>query len=234
MKPAAVALAALAAGQALPSATAIAPLRAAVAPGLAGRAEGRHIALTFDDGPDPRSTPAFLDLLAQEGRRATFFLLGSQAADHPDLVRRIVADGHEVALHGWIHRCVLAIPPGTLTRQLRAGRSLLEDLTGQRVEHYRPPYGVLGTEALIACRRLGLTPVLWTAWGREWEWGATADTVVTTATRRLRPGGTLLLHDTDLHAPHGDWRRTHEATRRLLRGDLATAEVGPLREHRAA
>jgi peptidoglycan/xylan/chitin deacetylase (PgdA/CDA1 family) len=214
-----------------PALTAIGPLRRRCAPRLAGVGPGPHIALTFDDGPDPASTPAFLDLLAEHRRTATFFVLGAQAVAHPALIRRIADEGHELAIHGWTHRCTLAVPPGRLTRELWAARPEVEDISGTAIVRYRPPYGVLGGEAALACRVLGLTPVLWTAWGREWERAATPATIVATIQRTLRPGGTILLHDTDLHAPHGDWRRTLAATERLLTGPLRTADLGPLRDH---
>lgn len=90
---------------------------------------------------------------------------------------------------------------------------------------------MLSTEALLACRTLALSPVLWTAWGREWERLATPATVVATVQRTLRPGGTILLHDTDRHAPYGDWHRTLDATAHLLAGPLDNITVGPLRDH---
>lgn len=67
-------------------------------PGLAGAGAADHVALTFDDGPDPRSTPRFLDELARLGCRATFFVLGEMLERHPALGRRVVADGHEIAV----------------------------------------------------------------------------------------------------------------------------------------
>ncbi|ABL81064.1 MULTISPECIES: polysaccharide deacetylase family protein [unclassified Nocardioides] len=214
-----------------PAVTAIGPLRQRWMRRLSGISSRPHIALTFDDGPDPVSTPAFLELLAERQRQATFFVLGSQAVAHPALVQRIIQEGHELAIHGWIHRCTLTVPPARLTRELRDAQRAVEDITNTAVSWYRPPYGVLNTEALLACRNLDLTPVLWTAWGREWERSATPTTIVATVTRTLRPGGTILLHDTDLHAPHGDWRHTLHATERLLGGPLASAAVGPLRDH---
>ena len=151
-----------------PSVTAVGPLRRHLAPRLAGTARGDHIALTFDDGPDPASTPAFLDLLGRHDTRATFFVLGAQARATPALVRRIAEEGHELAVHGWTHRCTLAMAPTRLARSLRDARTCVEDLAGASVSWYRPPYGVLSTEAVLACRALGLTPVLWTSWGRDW------------------------------------------------------------------
>lgn len=216
---------------AAPALTAIGPLRRRVTPNLAGAAPGPHIALTFDDGPDPVSTPTFLELLANHQRKATFFILGSQAVENPALVRQIHGDEHELAIHGWTHRCVLATPPTRLVQEIRDTKETVEDITGAALTWYRPPYGVLSAEALYACRTLDLTPVLWTAWGREWERAAAPARIVATIQRTLRPGGTILLHDTDLHAPHGDWKRILDATSGLLAGALKTATVGPLRDH---
>lgn len=213
-----------------PAVTAIGPVRRRLAPRLSGTGSCHHIALTYDDGPDPASTPAFLDLLARYGRRATFFVLGDQARHSPALLRRMVDEGHEVAVHGWNHRCAVAVPPARLGRQLRDARALVEDTTGVPVRWYRPPYGVLSTGAVLACRDLGLTPVLWTAWGRDWERSATPARIVTTVLSTLRQGGTVLLHDTDLHA-RGDWHGTYDATADLLAGPLRSASVGPLSDH---
>ncbi len=222
---AALAGSAVVATTAAPAVTAVGPLRRRLAPGLAGTWAGDRIALTFDDGPDAASTPAFLDLLARHGRRATFFVLGEQARSEGALVRRMAAEGHEVAVHGWSHRCTLALRPGDTAPALRRATEVVEDLTGAAVRWYRPPYGVLSTPTLLACRGLGLRPLLWTAWGRDWERSATPERVVASVLRTLRPGGTILLHDTDLHA-RGDWHTTYAATDRLLSGPLRELEVG--------
>lgn len=215
-----------------PAAMSLTPLRRRVAPGLTGIGVAPHIALTYDDGPDPESTPYFLDLLAGHGRRATFFVLGKYAARHPELVDRIAREGHELAVHGWDHRCVVTKRPGRLHRELRDTAELLTGLTGDPVRWYRPPYGVLSTEALAAARAAGLRTVLWTAWGRDWEARATPARIVATAERRLAPGGTLLLHDTDRTSAPGSWERTLAASVTLLdRWDRDRAVVGPLRDH---
>ncbi len=226
------AVGALAASGALaaPAVTAITPLRRRLWPRLAGTSDQQHIALTFDDGPDPASTPAFLDLLARFDRRATFFVLGSQARAAPEVLERMVAEGHEVALHGWTHRSTPLVPPTRVAQQLRDAAHVVQDITAAAPTWYRPPYGVMSTEALLACRSLDLTPVLWTAWGRDWERSATPARVVATLLRTLRPGGTILLHDTARHS-RGDWRGTFEATAELLSGPLRRAAVGPLRDH---
>jgi peptidoglycan/xylan/chitin deacetylase (PgdA/CDA1 family) len=201
-------------------------------PLLAGVSPRRHIALTFDDGPDRRSTPLFLDLLADRGVTATFFLLAAHAEREPALVREMVAAGHELAVHGWEHDCLAFRSPGGLARDLLRGRKVIEDEGGTEARWYRPPYGVMTGEGLYAARRAGLRTVLWSSWGEDWSRHATADTIVPTVSRSVVPGGTVLLHDTDRTAAPGSWRRTLDATGQLLeRWSDAGVLVGPLREH---
>jgi len=94
--------AAVAAVHAAPALTSIGPLRRALLPALSGQGRPDHVALTFDDGPDPQSTPAFTELL-HDRVRATFFLLGHMVSRATSLTRELVAAGHEVAVHGWHH-----------------------------------------------------------------------------------------------------------------------------------
>jgi peptidoglycan/xylan/chitin deacetylase (PgdA/CDA1 family) len=210
----------------------IGPLRRRVRPALAGISGLSHVALTFDDGPDPASTPSFLRLLGAWDRRATFFLLGEHVARNGGLVREMADAGHELGVHGWDHRCVLLPGGPPLGDDLRKTAAAIEDLTARPVTWYRPPYGVLHPPALRAARSAGLRTVLWSAWGRDWERRATPQRIVASVERTLRPGGTVLLHDTDRTSAPDSWRRTLVATELLLSGWGATrAGVGPLHEH---
>ncbi|WP_433618153.1 polysaccharide deacetylase family protein [Dactylosporangium sp. CA-139114] len=218
-----------------PPLTAITPLRRAYMPRLAGIGRPGHVALTFDDGPDRRSTPHILRILDEHDVRATFFLLGSMLAEDPQLGRELVDAGHEVAVHGWHHRLLLRRGPAATELDITRARLLIANVTGRTPRWYRPPYGVFTLAALRACRRLALTPVLWTAWGRDWEAGATPDSIVRTVTRRLSGGGTVLLHDTDVTSAPGSWQRTAAALPALLGWARERGlSVGPLAEHMAA
>ncbi|GAB2867456.1 polysaccharide deacetylase family protein [Actinoallomurus bryophytorum] len=222
----------LAAAHAAPAVTSLGPLRRRLFPGLAGMGDPGHVALTFDDGPDPRSTPAFLDVLAEHQVSATFFLLGRMLRAAPDLGRELTDAGHEVAVHGWEHRCMLLRGPAATYDELARAMDAVVRTTGTVPRWYRPPYGVLSLPALVAARRLGLTPVLWTNWGRDWTRSATSASVRATVTRDLRGGGTVLLHDSDCTSAPDSWRRTLGALPSLLadvRGRGLTA--GPLRDH---
>ena len=220
----------------LPSATALRPVRRLLAPVLpddfVGRGRPGHVALTYDDGPDARSTPLFLDLLARHDVRATFFLLGEHLEPHRSLVSEMAAAGHELAVHGWDHTCVAAKRPGVLTDELRRSRDLVQDLSGRPVRWYRPPYGVSTTESLVAARHADLRTALWSAWGRDWEHRSTPSSIARTVRRQLRDGGTVLLHDTDRTASPGSWWRTLAASEALLTEWAAGGtEVGPLSAH---
>lgn len=219
-----------------PSVTALRPIRRLLAPGLSatfvGKGRPGHVALTYDDGPNAASTPAFLDLLARHDRRATFFLLGDQLWIHRDLVASMAAAGHELAVHGWDHTCVATKRPGVLYDEVRRAKEMIEDLSGSPVRWYRPPYGISTAESLHAARRSDLRTVLWSAWGRDWERQATPASITRTVQRQLGTGGTVLLHDTDRTSAKGSWRATLDASDALLSAwHEAGVVVGPLREH---
>ena len=215
-----------------PSITALAPLRRRLLPRLSGISSRGHVALTYDDGPDQASTPGFLALLDRYDVRATFFLLGAHVEEHAVLVKDLAARGHEVAVHGWDHGCLAAKRPGAVGGELRRTVELLESVTGERPRWYRPPYGVLTGEGLAAARGAGLRTVLWSAWGCDWFASATPESVAHRVSSALRPGGTVLLHDTDRTSAPGSWRTTLAASDLLLADWAARGlTVGPLREH---
>ncbi|MCM2416744.1 polysaccharide deacetylase family protein [Streptomyces sp. RKAG293] len=232
LRAGALALPALAIAHAAPVVSCFGPLRNRFMPALSGQGRPDHIALTFDDGPDHLSTPHFLRLLDSRKIRATFFLLGSMAVRSPQLARDMSDAGHEIALHGWAHRPLLLRGPRATYDDLARARDTLADITGAPPRLFRPPYGVMTTGTHLACRRLGLTPVLWTAWGEDWRARATPRTVHDTVARDLRGGGTVLLHDSDCTSATGSWRTTLTALPGLL--DTCAERglsIGPLRDH---
>jgi peptidoglycan/xylan/chitin deacetylase (PgdA/CDA1 family) len=227
-----LAAATIGAAHAGPALTSIAPLRRRLLPGLSGVGAPDHVALTFDDGPDPSSTPAFLELLDRHQVRATFFFLGFMLAEAPGLAREVAAAGHEVALHGWSHRCLLARGPRQTYDDLARGFDAVAEATDRAPRWWRPPYGVLTSSSLAAARSLGLTPVLWTSWGRDWTARATSASVLATVCGSLAGGGTVLLHDSDCTSAPGSWRATLGALPALVdRVRGAGLALGPLAEH---
>jgi peptidoglycan/xylan/chitin deacetylase (PgdA/CDA1 family) len=217
---------------ALPAATTWLELRCRLTPSLAGIGRPDHVALTFDDGPDPVSTPVFLDELDRLGWRATFFLLGSMVRPAPSLAVEIAARGHEVAVHGDGHCSHLRLTAFSIRDDVARGKDLIAAATGTEPVWFRPPYGTLSGGSLIAASRLGLRTVLWTTWGRDWRPEATAETVAADVTGGLRPGATVLLHDSDCTSAPGSWRAGVGSLSRLAEVFAARGlSVGPLRDH---
>jgi peptidoglycan/xylan/chitin deacetylase (PgdA/CDA1 family) len=174
------------------------------------------VGLTFDDGPHPQGTPAVLDALAAAGARATFFVVGEQLRAHPAVAREIVAAGHRLAVHGDLHRCTSVRTSRALRGDLDRCSALVEELTGTSTTSYRPPFGVFSPVALAEARRRGWTPLLWSAWGRDWNASATAASIAARAMRKTRAGDVVLLHDADHYSVAGSWRRTALALPRIL------------------
>jgi peptidoglycan-N-acetylglucosamine deacetylase len=161
-----------------------------------GKREGRKVALTFDDGPDPHHTPRVLDILAAEGARATFFLIGERAAREGALVHRIAAAGHDLGNHTWSHRSLwLAGPPET-ERQVSQGHEAIAQAAGAPPRFFRPPWGMTNLALFPVLRALGTPCVFWTAQA-EGRRPAGPELQVERARRRARPGAILDLHDAD-------------------------------------
>lgn len=178
------------------------------------RLDGPRAALTFDDGPDPDATPMVLDMLADVGLRATFFMSGEQAELHPELARRVAEEGHEVALHG--HEHLREPPPGDFERGLRA----VEQASGRRPTRFRPPYGRV-VEA-------PLEVVLWSAWGLDWE-TVSPERIAELVLRDLDPGAIVLLHDSARYAPRESAEPTALALWAIAEGAARRGiELGPL------
>jgi peptidoglycan/xylan/chitin deacetylase (PgdA/CDA1 family) len=159
-----------------------------------------ELALTFDDGPNPAWTPRLLDTLAGHGVRATFFLVGRYAQSEPELVRRIADAGHVIANHSWTHPNLALAPSAKVREELARTSDVLQQITGQRVRLFRPPFGARRPAVFRIARELGLMPVLWNAMTNDWA-EPSADKIATRLSRRIdrleRQGhaANILLHD---------------------------------------
>jgi peptidoglycan/xylan/chitin deacetylase (PgdA/CDA1 family) len=177
-----------------------------------GRQERRELALTFDDGPDPATTPAVLDALAAAGARATFFVLLPLAEAHPDLLRRMRTEGHEVAPHAVKHRHAwIRTPWGAALEPVRAARRLAE-LTGRPAKYFRPPHGAYTLATLLGLRWAGVQGVHWSVEGGDWRPESTPENTVARVLKDMHPGAVVVLHDAGVGA-----RVTGPALPELLR-----------------
>lgn len=149
------------------------------------------VALTFDDGPDPRTTPRFLDLLARHQVQATFFMVGEAARRHRDLVRRVADAGHAIGNHTWNHPSLPLLSRRERIRQIRAAQRALAPFARKL---FRPPFGNLNRISHLDAALLGYTVVTWNVVGMDWQTHG-ADWLVAHLYEQIRPGAIVLLHD---------------------------------------
>lgn len=177
----------------------------------------RTLALTFEDGPDPRWTPRILDVLREHHAHATFFMLGSRAAAHPDLVRRVAAEGHEIGSHGYSHVDLGEVGEWREHLELRLTQNILSGITGEQVELFRPPYSSVPStlsrpeyESAREASTEGYRVVLATEDTRDLT-GRTTKQILKAATPRPGRGAVVLMHDAG-----GDRTAVVQALDRLL------------------
>lgn len=127
-----------------------------------------EIALTFDDGPNPAWTPRLLDILAERGVHATFFMVGKFAQTETALVRRIAGAGHLIGNHSWNHPNLARTAADQVREELQKTSDTLQQIVGAPIRFFRPPYGARRPAVLRTARELGLTPVTWNAMTDDW------------------------------------------------------------------
>jgi peptidoglycan/xylan/chitin deacetylase (PgdA/CDA1 family) len=167
---------------------------------LRGSAGRRSVALTFDDGPHPVTTRQILAALAATHHRATFFVLGTKARRHPDVIREIHAAGHTLALHGDRHDRLHAFRmPWRVREELLRAASAVEDATGVRPRFFRPPLGHTSLTTTRGARQAGMTIVGWSTRGFDGVRGRTPEAVVARIARSVTDGDIVMLHDASEH-----------------------------------
>jgi peptidoglycan-N-acetylglucosamine deacetylase len=172
------------------------PPPAALAPAFhSAKIATPQLALTFDDGPHPTLTPRLLDMLAERDLKATFFVIGRNVETYPDIARRIVSEGHEIANHTWSHPALSKLPPERVVEELRLTHEKVLEITGCRMTSLRPPYGATNDRVRqTAFDRFGYTTIMWSVDPLDWKYRNT-----TRVTRALvsgaAPGAVLLAHD---------------------------------------
>jgi peptidoglycan/xylan/chitin deacetylase (PgdA/CDA1 family) len=165
-----------------------------------GAGQQRRVALTFDDGPDTRATPALLDLLREGGSKVAFFCVGERVAAHPELAARIVGEGHLLENHSYTHDNLTNLfSVARLRAELTQTQEIIQRATGIVPRCFRPPMGLSNPRVFRAARRLGLTVVGWSTRGLDTKL-TDPEQIVARIVRRLEPGAIILLHDGNIPA----------------------------------
>jgi len=190
-------------GQTVP-ATAAAPMpRLTRAHGLVTlnqvRTDQPAVALTFDDGPHPVHTPMLLDILAARRIRATFYVIGSLVRRHPEIVRRMVAEGHELGNHTWAHPTLSQLGDAGVLREIDRTQETIWQTVGHLPQTMRPPYGAFSPRQsrMLAAQR-NLPTVIWSVDPQDWRRPGPA-VVAQRMVQGARPGAIILAHD--IHGP---------------------------------
>lgn len=157
------------------------------------------VALTFDDGPHPTHTPVLLDILAQYRVRATFYVIGQLVRRYPEIMRRMVAEGHEVGNHTWTHPTLSQLGDGSVLREIDRTQEIIWQTVGAQPTTMRPPYGSFSPrQSRMLHSQRNLPTVIWSVDPQDWRRpgpSVVADRMV----RGARPGAVILAHD--IHAP---------------------------------
>ncbi len=175
----------------------------------------RVIALTFDDGPNPRCTQSLLETLAKHNVKATFFLIGRYVKEQPDLAKNIAVAGHSIGNHTFTHPKLIFTSNNRTRQELQQCEDALTQAVGPHSNLFRPPFGGRRPSTLRIARELGLVPVMWNVTG--WDWNAPpSGQIVQKVSKQIRGGDIILLHDGGHLAPGADREPTVKATDHLI------------------
>ena len=160
-----------------------------------GRRAARALHLTFDDGPHPEHTGALLDVLAEHGARGTFFVIGQHAERHPELMRRIVAEGHTLGNHSWSHPQFDTLGLAAQREEIARTEALLRAFDGRERHDFRPPRGVLPRPMVLDCIRQGRRIAYWSYDSLDYARPLAERLIDTARQHPLQPGDIVLMHD---------------------------------------
>lgn len=186
----------------------------------------RRIALTFDDGPAPPFTEQILDILLDRNVRATFFVCGANVARHPNVVRRIVAEGHTLGNHTYSHPYLFFLSAPRIAKEIDLTQDVTERISGIKAQFFRPPYGGRWFGLMRVLNKRGMKMVMWSQYAQEWRNDSAS--IVQETLNRLEPGSVVLLHDGQ-QAPGGYLERIVRKVGGAT-GLLRRAEPDPVRE----
>lgn len=157
--------------------------------------DGPYIAITFDDGPNPETTNKLLKMLEQRGIKATFFVLGSRAVQSPEILKQMVAQGHEIGNHSWSHPILPKVGVAEADRQITQTSDAIEKITGKKPIYLRPPYGAMSASLRKHIEdKYDLTFIYWSVDTLDWK-NKNPDKIYELTMKQIGPGGIILAHD---------------------------------------
>lgn len=162
---------------------------------------GMKIALTFDDGPHPRLTPKILDILKKYNVRATFFLVGENVDNYPDITERILKEGHEIGNHTYTHGTVSSLGAFQIKREIERCEAAIYEQTDCKTKLFRPPQGFLDANVKSVTEEMDYRVILWDVDTKDWA-HATPKEICRNVCEHVSPGSIILMHDyVSFHSP---------------------------------
>jgi polysaccharide deacetylase family sporulation protein PdaB len=175
----------------------VADLIAAGPIAIAGtRTEHKVVALTFDHSWGNKFTPAILDTLKQNNLKVTFFIMGPWAQKYPEVAKRMVTDGHEIASHGYRHENYGDMTADWVHSDIEKAHALIKEVTGVDAKLIRPPNGHYSQQSLKVTDEMGYKTIIWNIDSLDWK-NPGRDVIVERVMKRLKPGGIILMHASD-------------------------------------
>lgn len=163
---------------------------------VANRTATKQIALTFDDGPSKVYTEEILEILRENDAKATFFMIGKNAKEHPDIVLKVSDSGHEIGNHTWSHPNMRKLTAEKIGEEISKTQEILKEITGASPVLFRPPGGYLSNDIVDKITSNGCRTVLW-SWRqdtRDWE-RPSVDSIISSVLSNLKDGDIILFHD---------------------------------------
>ena len=154
-----------------------------------------NVYLTFDDGPHPKYTPEILDILKAYHSKATFFIIGKQASQYPQIVSRIAREGHAIGLHSYSHNKLIFMYRQQLVDELLTPQKILNEIVGFSPTIFRPPYGYFTPRLLMLSQQLRLTVAMWTLMSYDFNIKISDQKIVNKVIRQLKDGAIIVFHD---------------------------------------
>ena len=153
-----------------------------------------RVYLTFDDGPSPHTTPWLLEMLEEEGVRASFFLIGQEAERYPELVEAIHKGGHSIGNHSYKHLFMPGLQNKDVEVEIQRTNEIIEDITGEQPSIFRPPFGLMDHRAAQVLLDRSMHPVYWSQAPEDWSIPG-AHRVIRRVLMKLKPGSLIVLHE---------------------------------------
>ncbi|GAA0322683.1 hypothetical protein GCM10008967_11480 [Bacillus carboniphilus] len=152
------------------------------------------VALTFDDGPENHYTPMILDILKEKGVPATFFVIGDEISSYPEIMRRIVNEGHSIGNHTWSHPDLRKGWSSKVREEIQSTQQELQRVVGRKSDLFRPPYGAITKADLMVLNEIGMRNIHWSVDTLDWG-GLPADDILEIVHQDISPGGIILQHN---------------------------------------